>query len=351
MAGGCLGRTWIGRLGMVPPHPWRSSGAKGAAVEAMVWSDVETCAGKPGGGFFKLLFTYLVSLNLRGALGPSIAPHELDALLCAAMLSAGAGTPETPLARCSAQVSRRLDGIRANVERLASQQFRPSGAQPLPARALRLGALFQAAAQAMADLVRVLGLDTPLEGGEPAPVVVPEPRSLFANGAIFAALFCAGAFAEGELLASGEAHRKALEEVNAQRYELLQLAQEHGDWVGAFASSLPTGMLRWPSPSERQLLETPADRQHGLSLPIDALGEAIAAHVARNRVTFVTGQSGCGKSVRVPLLLLKAVAKQPPGTPFLVASAQPQPASCLALARRAAGELGEELGATVGRPP
>ena len=42
-------------------------------------------------------------------------------------------------------------------------------------------------------------------------------------------------------------------------------------------------------------------------LPIDAHAERIVSHVKENRVTVIHGETGCGKSSRVPLILLKAM--------------------------------------------
>ena len=43
-----------------------------------------------------------------------------------------------------------------------------------------------------------------------------------------------------------------------------------------------------------------------MALPIDAHADKIAEHVARHRVTVIHGETGCGKSSRVPLILLEA---------------------------------------------
>ena len=47
-------------------------------------------------------------------------------------------------------------------------------------------------------------------------------------------------------------------------------------------------------------------KQLTMALPIDAHADKIAEHVARHRVTVIHGETGCGKSSRVPLILLEA---------------------------------------------
>ena len=44
----------------------------------------------------------------------------------------------------------------------------------------------------------------------------------------------------------------------------------------------------------------------GAALPIDAHSDRIVAHVREHRVTVIHGETGCGKSSRVPLILLAA---------------------------------------------
>ena len=52
--------------------------------------------------------------------------------------------------------------------------------------------------------------------------------------------------------------------------------------------------------------QPPRRKQLTMALPIDAHADKIAEHVARHRVTVIHGETGCGKSSRVPLILLEA---------------------------------------------
>jgi len=347
-----------------------SSGNEKSTAEDIAWSDAETCLVKPGVGYLRLLFQYIVSLNLR-ADGAQLVPHELDSILCIATISAGTEESLSPLAGGSPMVASRLEELRQKIEGVGKRVFQTSDGLKVPKRAARLAMIFQTTIQGLYDLARVLGLDRPGSGGPSADlkrrfealVETPEvensptlrllePKAVFCSAPLFVSLFCAGA-CEGDLHLFGDnpvALEKAqplLRELATLRSELLYLAQENGDWVGGFAAGLPDGMLKWPTASERQKEEEAQVVKE--ELPIDGYRESILHNIGSHRVTCIDGEPGCGKSTRVPLFLLES--KGPPkgaSGSFRVLCAQPHRVACIALARWLAGCLDEHVGETVG---
>lgn len=69
---------------------------------------------------------------------------------------------------------------------------------------------------------------------------------------------------------------------------------------GGPSESPVNGLL--PS-SEPEIVEGPAEP---LSLPIDEHEENILGTIQRNRITIIQGETGCGKSTRIPVMLLKS---------------------------------------------
>lgn len=78
-----------------------------------------------------------------------------------------------------------------------------------------------------------------------------------------------------------------------------------------------------------------------LALPVDAIGEAVRAHLRARRSLVVTAPTGSGKSTRLPTMALDAVR-----APVLVV--QPRRVACRGLAERVAQERGTPLGGEVG---
>ena len=79
-----------------------------------------------------------------------------------------------------------------------------------------------------------------------------------------------------------------------------------------------------------------------MALPIDAHADRIVRHVDEHRVTVIHGETGCGKSSRVPLLLLAA---RPEARMFV---SQPRRIAAIGVADRIASERGESVGEVVG---
>ncbi|CUI15183.1 unnamed protein product [Bodo saltans] len=82
------------------------------------------------------------------------------------------------------------------------------------------------------------------------------------------------------------------------------------------------------------------------ALPIEEHIPELLRQVAGNRVVFVKGETGCGKSSMVPLCLYRdAVAR---GRYSYIICTQPRRVAAIALANRVAHLLGEDVGQTVG---
>ncbi|CEM27081.1 unnamed protein product [Vitrella brassicaformis CCMP3155] len=83
-------------------------------------------------------------------------------------------------------------------------------------------------------------------------------------------------------------------------------------------------------------------------LPIMKHRQMIVDHIEHNPVTCVQGETGCGKSTRVPQFLLQHHQAMKSTSNLNIMCTQPRRLACIALARRVASELGEDLGQTVG---
>jgi ATP-dependent helicase HrpA len=79
-------------------------------------------------------------------------------------------------------------------------------------------------------------------------------------------------------------------------------------------------------------------------LPIDAHRDEILETVSRSRVTVIAGATGCGKTSRVPLMLLEAGLADERG----ILVTQPRRIAAMGVAAYAAHLTGTELGTTVG---
>lgn len=78
-------------------------------------------------------------------------------------------------------------------------------------------------------------------------------------------------------------------------------------------------------------------------LPIDAHKERIMAHIAAERVTIIHGETGCGKSSRVPVWLTMADRS---ARMFV---SQPRRIAATALVRRVEASIGGVVGLRMGQ--
>lgn len=104
----------------------------------------------------------------------------------------------------------------------------------------------------------------------------------------------------------------------------------------------------WKSGSNSGDKKRTATVPDGDDLPIDAHRERILENIRRHRVTHIQGETGCGKSTRLPQFLLEETMTTGQTQPRIIVT-QPRRMAAVTLARRVASVIGEELGAgTVG---
>lgn len=96
-----------------------------------------------------------------------------------------------------------------------------------------------------------------------------------------------------------------------------------------------------PSPSYSQ-------RRCGPDLPIAAHRDKLLELIGKNRVVCVEGETGCGKSTRVPQYILDHSLTTSPPQECRILVTQPRRMAAIKLAERVATERGEQVGHTVG---
>jgi HrpA-like RNA helicase len=83
-------------------------------------------------------------------------------------------------------------------------------------------------------------------------------------------------------------------------------------------------------------------------LTIDGFQEEIVGSVRFSKLTVIQGETGCGKSSRVPIMVFEDWKRNKNKCQPLIVTTQPRRMAAVALAKRVASELGEEVGDTVG---
>lgn len=111
--------------------------------------------------------------------------------------------------------------------------------------------------------------------------------------------------------------------------------------VNRTTARLNCGIPQVPPLCEASPLE--AQRQQ---LPIWQSREALVSTIARNQVTIVVGETGCGKTTQVPQYLLEHHASV--GQPIRIICTEPRRLAAVAVAERVSAERNERLGHTVG---
>ncbi|XP_038611561.1 ATP-dependent RNA helicase DHX30-like [Tachyglossus aculeatus] len=89
-------------------------------------------------------------------------------------------------------------------------------------------------------------------------------------------------------------------------------------------------------------------RPEALRLPVDPHGDAILAAIERHPVVVIAGDTGCGKTTRIPQLLLERHVTEGRGARCNVIITQPRRISAVSVAQRVAQELGPSLRRNVG---
>jgi HrpA-like RNA helicase len=83
-----------------------------------------------------------------------------------------------------------------------------------------------------------------------------------------------------------------------------------------------------------------------MSLPIDDFRNEILRSIETNRITCITGETGCGKSSMVPQFIVADSAGR--GQRVHVIMTQPRRVAAVTLARRISRQIGSDLGSRVG---
>ena len=88
----------------------------------------------------------------------------------------------------------------------------------------------------------------------------------------------------------------------------------------------------------------------GLSvkLPVDAHREKVISAVQSSRVVVIDGETGCGKTTRIPRYLLEECVRAGEGANCNIIVTQPRRISAVSVAHRVAQEMGPALQSTVG---
>ena len=81
-------------------------------------------------------------------------------------------------------------------------------------------------------------------------------------------------------------------------------------------------------------------------LPINEHRDSIVTHIRENRVTYIEGQTGCGKSTMVPLFLLEDSESH--GEYFKLLITQPRRIAAVTLAERVSGVVGSTVADLIG---
>ncbi|XP_062850479.1 ATP-dependent RNA helicase DHX30 [Trichomycterus rosablanca] len=119
------------------------------------------------------------------------------------------------------------------------------------------------------------------------------------------------------------------------------------------------------SPDEAELLNDKLTRQweragprRGAELPVDSHRERLVDAVEASRVVVVAGETGCGKTTRIPRFLLEERVKAAAGARCNILVTQPRRISAVSVSERVAQEMGPALRRSIGyqvrlesRPP
>lgn len=86
----------------------------------------------------------------------------------------------------------------------------------------------------------------------------------------------------------------------------------------------------------------------GVELPVDSHHERLVGAVEASRVVVVAGETGCGKTTRIPRFLLEGRVRGGAGAHCNILVTQPRRISAVSVAERVANELGPTLRSCVG---
>lgn len=86
----------------------------------------------------------------------------------------------------------------------------------------------------------------------------------------------------------------------------------------------------------------------GVRLPVDAHREQVVSAVEGARVVVLAGETGCGKTTRVPRFLLEGRVRAGEGAGCNIIVTQPRRISAVSVAQRVSQEMGPKLRHSVG---
>lgn len=91
-----------------------------------------------------------------------------------------------------------------------------------------------------------------------------------------------------------------------------------------------------------------ADPVLKLELPVDAHRQTVVSTVQSSRVVVIAGETGCGKTTRIPRFLVEEWVRDGKGAECNVLVTQPRRISAVSVAYRVAQEMGPALNRSVG---
>ncbi|CAG5896648.1 unnamed protein product [Menidia menidia] len=152
------------------------------------------------------------------------------------------------------------------------------------------------------------------------------------------------------------------EELRAQQTENQEEDDEDEDFVTDAITGRP---YRPPSERQAQLLSRRLQEEWEranpgpcVELPVDAHRQRVMAAVRSSRVVVLAGETGCGKTTRIPRFLLEEEVKRGEGAECNILVTQPRRISAVSVAQRVTHEMGPDLKRYVGyqvrlesRPP
>lgn len=85
-----------------------------------------------------------------------------------------------------------------------------------------------------------------------------------------------------------------------------------------------------------------------VELPVDAHRQRVVSAVQSSRVVIIAGETGCGKTTRIPRFLLEEQVRGGNGAECNILVTQPRRISAVSVAHRVAHEMGPALKHSVG---
>lgn len=130
---------------------------------------------------------------------------------------------------------------------------------------------------------------------------------------------------------------------------------EEGDDEDPVLDAVTGKPYRDLNPEEAELLSDSLLRQweragpaRGAELPVDSHRDRLVEAVEASRVVVVAGETGCGKTTRIPRFLLEGRVRGGAGAHCNILVTQPRRISAVSVAERVANEMGPALRPCVG---